>query len=111
MLRTGALVPATGWLKHGVITTLKMLPGAALLLAWAMGAVAEVPAGKVELSPCTLPDLKVQARCGVYFVPENPARADSRKIPIHIAVVPAKGSPRRDPIVPLMGGPGEDAIG
>ena len=99
-------------MTHELLTTLKVLTGAALLAlaAPAIRAATEAPAGTLALSTCTLPDLKAQARCGVYFLPENPALADSRKIPIHIAVVPAKGAPRRDPIVPLMGGPGEDAI-
>ncbi|HEY2682702.1 MAG TPA: alpha/beta fold hydrolase [Steroidobacteraceae bacterium] len=68
-----------------------------------------VPA-RLELSPCRLADLKSAARCGVLSVPENPARASSRRLAIHIAVVPAKREPSRDPLVPLMGGPGEDAI-
>jgi pimeloyl-ACP methyl ester carboxylesterase len=66
----------------------------------------------IELSSCTLPGVAQVARCGVLHVPENPGRPDGRQLPIHVAVIPATdGSSLPDPIVPLMGGPGEDAIG
>jgi pimeloyl-ACP methyl ester carboxylesterase len=74
-------------------------------------AIATGGQNQTQLVPCKLPDLKtIQARCGTINVRENPARADSRKIAIHFAVVPARRAPLSDPIVPLMGGPGEDAI-
>jgi pimeloyl-ACP methyl ester carboxylesterase len=65
----------------------------------------------LALSSCTLPGLARPARCGVLDVPENPDRPNGRRLPIHVAVVPARAdSPRKDPIAVLMGGPGEDAI-
>src|SRR5882724_2746482 len=65
----------------------------------------------IVLSPCTLPDLKA-ARCGSINVAENPQLPGGRQLAIHFAVVTAKQGPALpDPIVPLMGGPGEDAIG
>jgi pimeloyl-ACP methyl ester carboxylesterase len=91
-------------------TSLIATLGAALL---ALVQPATVTAGpdRTQLVPCTLPDLKAaRARCGTIYARENPAREDSRKIPIHFAVVPARSSPLDHPIVPLMGGPGEDAI-
>ena len=74
-------------------------------------APATVPQTALHLSSCTLPDLNQAARCGVINVPENPARPAARLLAIHFAVVPAiDSSALTDPIVPLMGGPGEDAI-
>ncbi len=65
----------------------------------------------VELSSCTLPGV-TQARCGVLHVAENPNWPAGRQLAIHVAVIPATNGPSLpDPIVPLMGGPGEEAIG
>ena len=70
-----------------------------------------VVAETVNLSPCTIPELTEPARCGEIEVPENPDRPGGRQLKIAIAVVPAtSGRALADPIVPLMGGPGEDAI-
>jgi pimeloyl-ACP methyl ester carboxylesterase len=66
----------------------------------------------LQLSSCTLPDVVQTARCGALSVPENPARPAGRRLSIRLAVIPAQGGPSHsDPIVVLMGGPGEDAIG
>ena len=68
-------------------------------------------APNISLAPCRLPDLERVARCGAFDVPENPDRPDARRLSIGIAVVPATSQPvLPDPIVVLMGGPGEDAI-
>jgi pimeloyl-ACP methyl ester carboxylesterase len=68
-------------------------------------------AATVALSPCKLPDLDQEARCGEIEVPENPDQPSGRRLKIAIAVVPAtSGRALSDPIVLLMGGPGEDAI-
>jgi pimeloyl-ACP methyl ester carboxylesterase len=65
----------------------------------------------VALQPCTLPGVERSGRCGAIEVPENPHRPGSRKLEIHFVVIPAaNGHPRQDPIVPLLGGPGEAAI-
>jgi pimeloyl-ACP methyl ester carboxylesterase len=75
-------------------------------------APATKPPTALELSTCTLPGLTQVARCGVLNVPENPERPAERQLAIHFVVIPATDSPTfSDPIVPLMGGPGEDAIG
>lgn len=74
-------------------------------LGLACGATAQ------ELSTCKLPDIAQEARCGTIEVPENWQRPEGRKLGIAVAVLPAtepKALP--DPIVFLMGGPGEDAI-
>lgn len=83
---------------------------AALLVNPHLRAGPGVAAEKLKLSPCAFAGLEAQGRCGTLSVRENPADADSRRIVIHVAVVPAKSTPLRDPIVPLLGGPGEDAI-
>ena len=63
------------------------------------------------LHSCSLPGVKRSAQCGSIEVPENPGLPGSRKLEIHFAVIPAvKGHARPDPIVPLLGGPGESAI-
>jgi pimeloyl-ACP methyl ester carboxylesterase len=50
-------------------------------------------------------------RCGAIEVPENPDHPSGRKLQIHFAVIgAADGQARPDPIVPLLGGPGESAI-
>ncbi|MGH7946484.1 MAG: alpha/beta fold hydrolase [Steroidobacteraceae bacterium] len=64
-----------------------------------------------SLSACRLEGIDESARCGFFELPENPDRPEGRQIRIHVAVLPATGGKaREDPIVPLMGGPGEDAI-
>jgi len=58
-----------------------------------------------------LPGIAEPARCGVLNVLENPNQPNGRRLSIHFAVIPANsGKALSDPIVPLMGGPGEDAI-
>ena len=77
------------------------------------GASAAVRATSPELpvSACRLPDVAQPARCGALSVLENPQSADGRRLAIHFAVIPASsGKARPDPIVVLMGGPGEKAI-
>jgi pimeloyl-ACP methyl ester carboxylesterase len=65
----------------------------------------------VALQSCSLPGVKRSARCGAIEVLENPDHPGSRKLEIHFAVIPAaNGHARPDPIVPLLGGPGESAI-
>jgi pimeloyl-ACP methyl ester carboxylesterase len=65
----------------------------------------------VTLSPCSVADLAQPARCGVLNAPENPDTPEGRRLDISIVVIPATAGPARaDPIVVLMGGPGEDAM-
>lgn len=76
-----------------------------------------VAVGQIEralpsaLHSCSVPGVDKSARCGAIEVLENPALPGSRKLEIHFVVIPAaKGHARPDPIVPLLGGPGESAI-
>lgn len=72
---------------------------------------AKGPSGANVLSPCNVPGVAQPARCGVLDVPENPDRSGGRRLPISVVVIPATVGPALpDPIVVLMGGPGEDAI-
>ena len=65
----------------------------------------------VALQSCSVPGVGRSARCGAIEVLENPDRPGSRNLEIHFVVIPAvKGHARPDPIVPLLGGPGEAAI-
>src|SRR5690349_24295928 len=68
-------------------------------------------AAAVSLTPCELPGVQRPAKCGVVDVAEDPGKPSGRHLQIAVAIVPAEvpGS-HDDPIVPLMGGPGEDAI-
>lgn len=81
-------------------------------IAWMSVAAGQISyALPVSLQPCSLPGIKRTARCGAIEVPENSDRPGSRKLEIHFAVIPAaNGHARPDPIVPLLGGPGESAI-
>ena len=64
-----------------------------------------------NLSPCKLPGVPRAAKCGVVEVPENWDKPTGRKLSLAVAVIPAEvPGAHNDPIVPLMGGPGEDAI-
>jgi hypothetical protein len=68
--------------------------------------------GAIELSYCKLPGVSQLARCGSLEVPENPNHPAARQLRMAVAVIPATGGKSLpDPIVILMGGPGEDAIG
>lgn len=67
--------------------------------------------GSVRLDNCELSRIARPARCGAITVPEDWEAPNGREISIALAVVPArKPDLKRDPIVVLMGGPGESAI-
>src|SRR6516165_2086234 len=76
-------------------------------------ASAAIPAASPGLrtSHCRLPGVVQTARCGALSVLENPERPDGRRRAVHFAVIEASsGKSLPDPIVVLMGGPGEKAI-
>ena len=88
-----------------------LIAAAALAAAMSPTSAAGAVAAGLVLTPCTIKDLPQPARCGVLDVPENPQKPLGRHLAIHVAVIPAaSGHALPDPIVPLMGGPGEDAI-
>jgi hypothetical protein len=95
------LMPVSARTAVGIVLTVSLL----IFLPEASAA------GVLSLSPCEIEGLSTPARCGVLDVPENPRRPQGRHLAIHVAVVPATGGRAlSDPLVPLMGGPGEDAI-
>jgi hypothetical protein len=56
-------------------------------------------AAKLPTTPCELPDVARPVRCGVLDVLEDPDQPDGRRLPIHVAVVPAtSGRALSDPI-------------
>jgi pimeloyl-ACP methyl ester carboxylesterase len=65
---------------------------------------------QLELAPCRLDGLSVEARCGHLGVWENRRTREGRRLDLKVAVVPAlAGSPQRDPLFVLVGGPGQAA--
>ena len=70
-----------------------------------------VPVAAVErtmaLSPCDSDFGVSGAECGTLEVYENRATAEGRRIPLHVAVLPALGNTTQpDPLFMLAGGPG-----
>ena len=71
--------------------------------------------GRISFRPCTLsPPMgagSVEAQCGTWSVPENPALPDGRKIALNIAWLPAdeSGNHDPDPVFLIAGGPGQSA--
>jgi pimeloyl-ACP methyl ester carboxylesterase len=69
----------------------------------------------LPLTDCVLTspggNIHVDAQCGSLSVPENPSDLQGRQIVLNIAVVPAiKRIPEPDPLVVLVGGPGQAAV-
>jgi pimeloyl-ACP methyl ester carboxylesterase len=88
---------------------------AALLALCSAGGAASDGAAGFELEECRIsagpgfPGLK--ARCGMLERPLDPSRPDSPRIALKVAVVPALTlEPRRDPFLPIAGGPGQSSI-
>ena len=60
------------------------------------------------LSPCFVKGLDTQIKCGKLTVPENWQSPGDKNIDINVTVVNAvAASPKKDPLVLLMGGPGQ----
>lgn len=87
------------------------------LAAWAMGLAAlgactnEAPrAAELQLTPCRLDGLGVEARCGRYGVFEDRKSHQGRRLELKLAVIPALANrPEPDPLFVLVGGPGQAA--
>src|SRR5690606_33713896 len=69
--------------------------------------------GDIAFRPCTLSSPfgvdGIEAQCGTYAVPENPAEPDGRQVALNIAwVLPDEGAEvTPDPVFLLAGGPGQ----
>src|SRR6185295_7932760 len=61
-----------------------------------------------DARPCATDAAKIGARCGVVYVPENPAQAHGRKIGLNVIVLPATGATHdtKHAQYDLEGGPG-----
>jgi pimeloyl-ACP methyl ester carboxylesterase len=67
-------------------------------------------AGDLQLQPCADSKLKQPSRCGTYTVWENRETKSGRTIDLNVRVLQATASNRKpDPVVVLLGGPGEAA--
>jgi pimeloyl-ACP methyl ester carboxylesterase len=85
----------------------RVLPLLALALGCSGGPTREK---SIALEPCRLEGLGVEALCGSYRVFEDREARQGRSIDLRVAVVPAlAASPRPDPLVLLVGGPGQAA--
>ncbi len=64
----------------------------------------------IPLEECEIAGVLGVAQCGVYHVYENRGTQEGRRIGLNVVVLPATGpNPRPDPIVVLVGGPGQAA--
>ncbi len=85
-----------GFIRHSV--------AALFVIVLAAGARGQVPKGE-QLTPCHVPDVSEEVRCGRHEVYENRAARSGRRISLNIVVLPATASPvERDPLVFLAGG-------
>ena len=72
---------------------------------------APATAASLELTPCELPGTSETARCGSLDVYENREARSGRRIPVRVAVFPAKSpKPAADPLFVIAGGPGQSAV-
>lgn len=84
-----------------------------LLLSAFLPAVASSasPVPRLALTPCRLPGLEREARCGTYEVFEDRTSRSGRKIGLRVVVIPAGKRPvAPDPVVYFEGGPGGSAV-
>lgn len=89
----------------------RLAMGLSLLAVATVALAEEATRGDRRLRPCQLPGVAGAAYCGALSVAENAERPQGRWLSIQFAVLPATGGPALpDPIVPLLGGPGEAAI-
>ena len=84
---------------------------AAIAAIAAVAACTQPPASAaqaVSLRKCAVDGIAGPARCGTVRVPESAADPSGRQIDIAVIVIPAYSStPAADPILPLVGGPGQ----
>ena len=79
-------------------------------LALLTASTAWAGAGDLHLQPCKDSKLKQPSKCGTYTVWENRAAKAGRTIDLNVRVLQATSpNPKPDPVVVLLGGPGEAA--
>ncbi len=70
------------------------------------------PASRLPLQPCHVDGLAEEILCGVHEVFEHRAAGSGRRLPIHVAVLPAlRRDVQPDPLFLMAGGPGQGARG
>lgn len=75
-----------------------------------LGATARATPAPLVLSPCTIPEVTRPVKCGTAHVLEDRALGHGRMVPLKVVVIPATQSPALpDPVVYIVGGPGESA--
>ena len=83
---------------------------AIIALAVLTAGTAWARAGDLRLQPCADSKLKQPSKCGTYTVWENREARTGRTIDLNVRVLQATApNPKPDPIVVLLGGPGEAA--
>ncbi len=83
---------------------------AIIALALLAAGTAWAGAGDLRLRPCADSKLKQPSKCGTYTVWENRAAKAGRTIDLNVRVLQATATnPKPDPVVVLLGGPGEAA--
>ncbi|MGH9442498.1 MAG: alpha/beta hydrolase [Thermoanaerobaculia bacterium] len=66
---------------------------------------------RLDLTPCKVPGIEREVRCGRFEVWEDRAKRAGRKISLRIVVLPATGSEKQpDPVFVFEGGPGQSAV-
>ena len=84
---------------------------AVLALAGCDRAGKDAPARTLTLADCRMPGIESVAQCGQIEVWEDREAKSGRRIPIQVAVVPARSRAREaDPLFIFAGGPGQGAI-
>lgn len=69
-------------------------------------------ATRLALQPCHVDGLAEEILCGIHEVFEDRATGTGRRLPIHVAVLPAlRRQVHADPLVVMAGGPGQGARG
>lgn len=89
-----------------------LLRGSRVAALAALGACtsAGTHAGELQLTPCRLDGLGVEARCGRHAVFEDRTSRQGRRLELKLAVIPALANhPEPDPLFVLVGGPGQAA--
>ena len=94
--------------KRGIALTIVAL-GAAGVAGPVAGQEAPRP-GELQLAACARGDLVPPARCGTFTVWENREAKTGRVIHLNVVLLAATGArPQPDPVVVLVGGPGQAA--
>ena len=92
-----------------------LLPATLLLTACAAAFAQSPVAPALELTDCRIsagPGYPgIEARCGLFSRPLDPADPEAGMIDLNVAVVPALSlEPAPDPLVPIAGGPGQSTV-